>query len=148
MPQLSGDGATNAARIFYTTNLAAAMATVTVLIITWVRYKKPDVSMTLNGSLTGLVAITAGCDTVTPVGAAFIGVIAGFAVVFGIEFVDQKLKVDDPVGAVGVHGICGCLGTILTVIAGGVTTILVMARSLVCFMAEAFISWDCRSLAW
>ena len=111
---LSGDGATNAARIFYTTNLAAAMATVTVLIITWVRYKKPDVSMTLNGSLAGLVAITAGCDTVTPVGAALIGVIAGFAVVFGIEFVDQKLKVDDPVGAVGVHGICGCLGTILT----------------------------------
>lgn len=95
---LSGDGATNAARIFYTTNLAAAMATVTVLIITWVRYKKPDVSMTLNGSLAGLVAITAGCDTVTPVGAALIGVIAGFAVVFGIEFVDQKLKVDDPVG--------------------------------------------------
>ena len=111
---LSGDGATNAARIFYTTNLAAAMATVTVLIITWVRYKKPDVSMTLNGSLAGLVAITAGCDTVTPVGAVLIGVIAGFAVVFGIEFVDQKLKVDDPVGAVGVHGICGCLGTILT----------------------------------
>ena len=111
---LSGDGATNAARIFYTTNLAAAMATVIVLIITWVRYKKPDVSMTLNGSLAGLVAITAGCDTVTPVGAALIGVIAGFAVVFGIEFVDQKLKVDDPVGAVGVHGICGCLGTILT----------------------------------
>ena len=111
---LSGDGATNAARIFYTTNLAAAMATVTVLIITWVRYKKPDVSMTLNGSLAGLVAITAGCDTVTPVGAALIGVIAGFTVVFGIEFVDQKLKVDDPVGAVGVHGICGCLGTILT----------------------------------
>ena len=111
---LSGDGATNAARIFYTTNLAAAMATVTVLIITWVRYKKPDVSMTLNGSLAGLVAITAGCDTVTPVGAALIGVIAGCAVVFGIEFVDQKLKVDDPVGAVGVHGICGCLGTILT----------------------------------
>ena len=111
---LSGDGATNAARIFYTTNLAAAMATVTVLIITWVRYKKPDVSMTLNGSLAGLVAITAGCDTVTPVGAALIGVIAGFAVVFGIEFVDQKMKVDDPVGAVGVHGICGCLGTILT----------------------------------
>ena len=111
---LSGDGATNAARIFYTTNLAAAMATVTVLIITWVRYKKPDVSMTLNGSLAGLVAITAGGDTVTPVGAVLIGVIAGFAVVFGIEFVDQKLKVDDPVGAVGVHGICGCLGTILT----------------------------------
>ena len=111
---LSGEGAVNAARIFYTTNLAAAMATVTALIITWVRYKKPDVSMTLNGSLAGLVAITAGCDTVTPVGAALIGFLAGFAVVFGIEFVDQKLKVDDPVGAVGVHGICGACGTLLT----------------------------------
>lgn len=111
---LSGEGAVNAARIFYTTNLAAAMATVTVLIITWVRYKKPDVSITLNGSLAGLVAITAGCDTVTPVGAALIGFLAGFAVVFGIEFVDQKLKVDDPVGAVGVHGICGAFGTLLT----------------------------------
>ncbi len=111
---LSGEGAVNAARIFYTTNLAAAMATVTALIITWVRYKKPDVSMTLNGSLAGLVAITAGCDTVTPVGAALIGFLAGFAVVFGIEFVDQKLKVDDPVGAVGVHGICGAFGTLLT----------------------------------
>ncbi|MDD6616243.1 MAG: ammonium transporter [Lachnospiraceae bacterium] len=110
----SGDLADTAGRIFYTTNLAAAVATVTVMFITWIRYKKPDVSMTLNGSLAGLVAITAGCDTVTPVGAALIGLIAGFAVVFGIEFVDQKLKVDDPVGAVGVHGICGALGTILT----------------------------------
>lgn len=104
----------SAARIFFTTNLAAACATVTVMLFTWVRYKKPDVSMTLNGSLAGLVAITAGCDTVTPVGAALIGLIAGVAVVLGIEFVDQKLKVDDPVGAVGVHGICGALGTILT----------------------------------
>ena len=82
--------------------------------ITWIRYKKPDVSMTLNGSLAGLVAITAGCDVVTPVGSAIIGICAGFAVVFGIEFVDQKLKVDDPVGAVGVHCINGALGTILT----------------------------------
>ncbi|MDY3249638.1 MAG: ammonium transporter [Candidatus Choladocola sp.] len=111
---MSGDSAAAAARIFYTTNLAAAMATVTVMIFTWLRYKKPDVSMTLNGSLAGLVAITAGCDTVTPAGAALIGIIAGFAVVLGIEFVDQKLKVDDPVGAVGVHGICGALGTVLT----------------------------------
>lgn len=82
--------------------------------ITWIRYKKPDVSMTLNGSLAGLVAITAGCDVVTPMGSAIIGICAGFAVVFGIEFVDQKLKVDDPVGAVGVHCINGALGTILT----------------------------------
>lgn len=111
---LSGSSAEVAARVFVTTNMAAAVATVTVMCITWIRYKKPDVSMTLNGSLAGLVAITAGCDMVTPMGAAAIGIIAGFAVVFGIEFVDQKLKVDDPVGAVGVHCINGALGTILT----------------------------------
>lgn len=99
--------------IFVTTNMAAAVASIAVMIITWIRYKKPDVSMTLNGSLAGLVAITAGCDLVTPFGAAIIGIIAGFAIVFGIEFVDKVLKIDDPVGAVGVHGICGALGTIL-----------------------------------
>lgn len=99
--------------IFVTTNMAAAVASITVMIITWVRYKKPDVSMTLNGSLAGLVAITAGCDAVSPFGAAMIGLIAGFAVVFAIEFVDKVLKIDDPVGAVGVHGVCGALGTIL-----------------------------------
>ncbi|NLK96038.1 MAG: ammonium transporter [Clostridiales bacterium] len=100
--------------IFVTTNLAAATATVGVMIITWIRYKKPDVSMTLNGSLAGLVAITAGCDVVSPVGAFFIGLIAAFVVVFGIEFIDKKLKIDDPVGAIGVHGLCGATGTILT----------------------------------
>ncbi len=102
----------SAGKIFVTTNLAAAVATLTVMIITWIRYKKPDVSMTLNGSLAGLVAITAGCDTVSPASAAIIGILAGFVVVFGIEFVDQKLKVDDPVGAVGVHGLNGALGTL------------------------------------
>ena len=111
---LSNGAAETAARVFVTTNMAAAVATVTVMCITWIRYKKPDVSMTLNGSLAGLVAITAGCDMVTPMGSAIIGICAGFAVVFGIEFVDQKLKVDDPVGAVGVHCINGALGTILT----------------------------------
>ena len=100
--------------IFTTTNLAAAVSTVTVMIITWIRYKKPDVSMTLNGSLAGLVAITAGCDVVSPAGAAIIGIIAGFVVVFGIEFIDKVLKIDDPVGAVGVHGLCGATGTLLT----------------------------------
>lgn len=101
-----------ASRIFVTTNLAAAVATCVTLIITWIRYKKPDVSMTLNGSLAGLVAITAGCDTVSPVGAAIIGAIAGFVVVFGVEFVDKILKIDDPVGAVGVHFLNGLVGTI------------------------------------
>lgn len=99
--------------IFVTTNLSAAVATIVVMCITWIRYKKPDVSMTLNGSLAGLVAITAGCAAVSPVGAAIIGIIAGFAVVYGIEFIDKVLKIDDPVGAIGVHGVCGALGTIL-----------------------------------
>lgn len=99
--------------IFVTTNLAAATATVAVMIITWIRYKKPDVSMTLNGSLAGLVAITAGCDLVNPVGAFFIGLIAGIIVVFGIEFIDKVLKIDDPVGAIGVHGLCGASGTLM-----------------------------------
>ena len=108
----TGDNAIAIGNIFMTTNLAAAAASVTVMIFTWFRYKKPDVSMTLNGSLAGLVAITAGCAYVDPVGAFFIGVISGFAVVFGVEFIDKVLKVDDPVGAVAVHGVNGALGTL------------------------------------
>ena len=115
---LSNGADETAARVFVTTNLSATMATVTVLAITWIRYKKPDISMTLNGSLAGLVAVTAGCDTVTPMGAAAIGIIAGFVVVFGIEFIDQKLKIDDPVGAIGVHGMCGAVGTLLVGVFG------------------------------
>ncbi len=103
-----------AANIFVTTNIAAAAAAAVVMVITWIKYKKPDVSMTLNGALAGLVAITAGCDVVSPVGAFAIGVIAAFVVVFGIEFIDKVLKIDDPVGAVGVHGMSGAVGTILT----------------------------------
>ncbi len=109
---MEGSAAETAAKIFVTTNLAAALSTCVVMSITWIRYRKPDVSMTLNGTLAGLVAITAGCDTVSPVSAAIIGALAGFVVVFGIEFIDQKLKIDDPVGAVGVHGLNGLLGTI------------------------------------
>lgn len=109
-----GDEALTAmGHIFVTTNLAAAVAALTVLIVTWIRYKKPDVSMTLNGALAGLVGITAGCDVVNPVGAALIGLIAGVLVFVGIEFVDKVLHVDDPVGAVGVHGICGAAGTLM-----------------------------------
>ena len=100
--------------IIFNTNLAAATATNAVMILTWLRYGKPDVSMTLNGALGGLVAITAGCDAVSPVGAFLIGLITAPVLVYGIEFIDQKLKIDDPVGAIGVHGLCGALGTILT----------------------------------
>ena len=109
---MEGDAIVSAGKIFVTTNLAAAVATVTVMLITWIRYKKPDVSMSLNGSLAGLVAITAGCDTVSPTSAAIIGIISGFIVVFGIEFIDKVLKIDDPVGAVGVHGLNGAFGTL------------------------------------
>ena len=112
---MTGDEAIeSAAHIFVTTNMAAAMATCTVMFLTWVRYGKPDVSMTLNGALAGLVAITAGCDLVTVPGAFVIGIIAGITVVFAIEFIDQKIKIDDPVGAISVHGVCGALGTLLT----------------------------------
>jgi len=104
----------SAGSIFVTTNLAAATSTVATMIITWIRYKKPDVSMSLNGALAGLVAITAGCDMVSPFGAFCIGIIAAFVIVFGVEFIDKVLKIDDPVGAVGVHGLCGMTGTLLT----------------------------------
>ena len=101
-------------KIFVNTNLAAATAACVTMIITWLKYKKPDVSMTLNGALGGLVAITAGCDAVSAVGAFAIGLIAAFVVVFGIEWLDKKVKIDDPVGAIGVHGFSGAAGTILT----------------------------------
>lgn len=104
----------SASNIFMTTNIAAASSTIVAMIVTWIKYKKPDVSMTLNGALAGLVAITAGCDMVSPSGAFFIGVISGFVVVFAVEFIEKKLKIDDPVGAISVHGVCGALGTILT----------------------------------
>jgi len=103
-----------ASRIFVTTNLAAACASCATMVFTWIRYKKPDVSMTLNGSLAGLVAITAGCDVVSVPGSAIIGIIAGIVVVLAVEFFDKVVKIDDPVGAVSVHGVCGMLGTLLT----------------------------------
>jgi Amt family ammonium transporter len=110
---MSGDNISLASSIFVTTNMSAAVAACTVMIVTWLRYGKPDVSMTLNGALAGLVGITAGCDAVSPAGSAIIGMICGIAVVFAVEFIDKVLKVDDPVGAVAVHGVCGAIGTLL-----------------------------------
>ncbi|MFN3698867.1 MAG: ammonium transporter [Dictyoglomus sp.] len=95
------------------TNLAAAMGASLAMIYTWIKYRKPDVSMTLNGSLAGLVAVTAGCVSITPLGAITIGGLAGLLVVISVEFFDKKLKIDDPVGAISVHGVCGALGTIM-----------------------------------
>ena len=104
----------SASLVFVNTNMAAASATLATMLFTWFKYKSPDVSMTLNGALAGLVAITAGCDMVSPAGAFIIGLAAGILVVVAIEFTDQKLKVDDPVGAVAVHGCCGAFGTVMT----------------------------------
>ena len=100
--------------IFFNTNLAAALACCSALIFTWVRYGKPDVSMTYNAALAGLVGITAGCDAVSPVGAAIMGIIFGILMILAVEFFDKVLKIDDPVGAISVHGVCGSVGTILT----------------------------------
>ena len=112
-----------AGRVFFNTNMAAAVACCTTLLFTWIRYKKPDVSMTYNAALAGLVGITAGCDAVSPVGAAVIGIICGILIVLAVEFFDKIAKIDDPVGAVSVHCVCGATGTILTgLFATGVTT--------------------------
>ena len=100
--------------IFLTTTIAPAVATVVCLIFTWVKYGAPDVSMCLNASLAGLVAITAPCDVTDATGAFVIGAVAGLLVVFGVWFLDHKLKVDDPVGAVAVHMMNGIWGTFAT----------------------------------
>ncbi len=102
----------SAGLICFNTNLAAALATCAALITTWVRYGKPDVSLTFNGALAGLVAITAGCDEVDPYGAAIIGIVAGVLVVFSVEFFDKIARIDDPVGAVSVHCVNGAWGTL------------------------------------
>jgi Amt family ammonium transporter len=101
------------ANIFVTTNGAAAAGGIATLATTWLRYGKPTFSMTLNGVLAGLVAITAGCDVVTPGGAIIIGLLAGVLVVFAVEFFDKTVKIDDPVGAISVHGVCGAFGTLM-----------------------------------
>ncbi|MDE7333187.1 MAG: ammonium transporter [Lachnospiraceae bacterium] len=98
--------------VFVTTTVAPAIATVVCMVFTWVKYGKPDVSMCLNASLAGLVAITAPCDVTDVTGAILIGAVAGLLVVFGVWFLDYKLHVDDPVGAVAVHCLNGIWGTI------------------------------------
>ena len=104
----------SASTVFMNTNISAATGALTALIVAWVRYGKPSLSLSLNGVLAGLVGITAGCDAVSTVGAALTGIICGAAMVFAVSFFDSVAKVDDPVGAISVHGVCGSLGTILT----------------------------------
>ncbi len=115
---LSAGDAVLISHIYVTTNMAAAAGGLATLITTWLRYGKPGLSMSLNGVLAGLVAITAPCDTVTTGGALVIGIMAGILVVFSVEFIEKVLKVDDPVGAVSVHGVCGAFGTLMVGIFG------------------------------
>ena len=103
---------TQLAQILGTTTIAPAVATFACMLFTWIRNGAPDVSMCLNASLAGLVGITAGCANVDAVGATIIGLVDGILVVIAVEFIDQKLKIDDPVGAVAVHGCNGLWGTV------------------------------------
>lgn len=115
--QLAASGAVNReaiSHVFLTTNLAAVAGGIATMLLSWVKYGKPSFSLMLNGVLAGLVGITAGCDMVSPTGAVIIGLICGIILPYGIEFIDQKLHIDDPVGASSVHGICGIVGTLLT----------------------------------
>ena len=115
--QLAASGEVNRiaiSHVFLTTNLAAAAGGVATMFLTWFKYGKPSLSLTLNGVLAGLVGITAGCDLVSPVGAVIIGLVCGLVLVYSIEFIDHVLHIDDPVGASSVHGVCGILGTLMT----------------------------------
>ncbi len=138
-----------AGSIFCTTNMAAAVACVTTMIFTWLRYKKPDVSMTFNAALGGLVAITAGCDMVSIGGAAIIGICAGIVLPLAVEFFDKVAKIDDPVGAISVHGVCGAMGTILTGVfavdgglayGGGFHMLGVQCLGVICVMAWVLVT--------
>lgn len=128
-------------QIFATTTIAPAVATVSAMLYTWIRNGKPDVSMSLNGSLAGLVAVTAGCANVDAIGSFIIGAVAGVLVCVAVYFIEDKLKVDDPVGAVAVHGCNGIWGTIAVGLfdykdglfyGGGVHHLLIQLLGIVC----------------
>jgi Amt family ammonium transporter len=101
------------AHIAVTTNLSAAAGACLAMAVSWFRYGKPDVSLTLNGALAGLVGITAGCANVNYLGSVLIGCGAGILIILAVEFIEKVLHVDDPVGAVAVHGVCGVYGTLM-----------------------------------
>ena len=105
-------GDSSIGRIAFITNISAVTACIIAMIASWVWFKKPDVTMSLNGGLAGLVAITAGCASVNWIGAMIIGFIAGILVVVSVIYIDQYLCIDDPVGAISVHGVCGAWGTL------------------------------------
>ena len=115
--QLAASGPENAtaiSHVFVTTNMAAACGGLASMVLTWILFGKPSLSLVCNGILAGLVGITAGCDLVSIGGSAIIGTVCGVAMTLSVSFIDKVLKIDDPVGAVSVHGVCGILGTIMT----------------------------------
>ncbi|THB63609.1 MAG: ammonium transporter [Spirochaetaceae bacterium] len=105
--------ATNIASVFTTTTLSAAGGAIAAMFLTWIWFGKPDPSMSLNGALAGLVGITAGADVISPLGSIIVGLSSGLLVVLSVEFIDKVLHIDDPVGAVSVHGVCGAWGTLM-----------------------------------
>ena len=136
-------------QIFATTTVAPAVATVSAMIFTWIRNGKPDVSMSLNGSLAGLVAVTAGCANVDVISSFIIGAVAGVLVCVAVYFIEDKLKVDDPVGAVAVHGCNGIWGTIAVGLfdykdglfyGGGVHHLLIQLLGIVCIAGWTIVT--------
>ncbi len=136
-------------KIFLNTCIAGSAAGATMLILSWIRYHKADISMTLNGILAGLVAITSGCDVVTPFGALAIGFIASLVLMIGIEVIDIVFHIDDPVGASSVHGICGAVGVLLTGLfsrdgglfyGGGISLLKAQFEGVVTICAWAFVT--------
>lgn len=148
--QLAAAGTDNAVAIGHiavTTNLAAAAGAVAAMMVSWFRYKRPELSLSLNGALAGLVAITAGTNVVDPVGAVIIGGLAGIILPFAVEFFDRVVKVDDPVGAISVHGVSGAFGTLMVGLfhtenglfyGGGWSQLGIQALGVVVFFAWAF----------
>jgi ammonium transporter, Amt family len=134
--------------IALTTNLSAAAGAIAAMLTAYARYKRPSLSLSLNGALAGLVAITAGCAAVSPASAVLIGLMAGIILVFSVEFIDQRLKIDDPVGAVSVHGVAGAFGTLMVGVfaidggllyGGGFTQLGIQAVGVVSIFGWAFI---------
>jgi len=144
---LSGTTA-DIALIATTTMLAASAGTVGAMIVTWMRHGKPDLALTLNGALGGLVGITAGCAAVSPLGAIVIGLISGIILPLSVAFFDRVLKIDDPVGAISVHGVCGLFGTLAVGLfaadgglfyGGGVAQLAVQATGVVAVLAWSLV---------
>ena len=150
--QLGAAGSENTlaiAHIALVTNLSAAGGAVAAMLFAAFRYKRPSLSLSLNGALAGLVAITAGANVIAPGGAVVIGLLAGALLVLSVEFFDQRLKIDDPVGAISVHGICGAFGTLLVGVfsvengllyGGGFTQLGIQAIGVLAIGAWAFFA--------